>query len=70
MRTEKGGVMSIEEIQEAGLELPPYHEETWQTSHGPIRVVVQEPGAGVGVYRPETKEVIPFRPEKELRKAA
>jgi len=72
MRTEQGGVMSIKELEEAGLELPPYHEETWQTGHGPIRVFVQEPASGAGIYRPGTGEIIelPKRNKEGLPKAA
>lgn len=70
MRTEQGGVMSIKEMEEAGIELPPYHEETWQTSHGPINVFVQEPGTGVGIYQENTREIIPFPSRQKERKAA
>ena len=72
MRTEQGGVMTTKELQEAGIEQPPYYKETWQTSHGPITVFVQEPESGEGTYNPDAPEgqrIIRFH-RGEQRKAA
>lgn len=66
---EKGQVMSVEEMERAGIKLSPGHEEVWQTGHGPLTVLVQEPESEEGTYDPETKQVIHFH-RGELKKAA
>lgn len=68
----EGKVMSVEEMERAGIKLSPGHEEVWQTGHGPLTVLVQEPESEEGTYDPDAPEgekIIPFHRE-EIRKAA
>ncbi len=71
---EKGkGVMTLEEMERAGIKLSPGHEEVWQTGHGPLTVLVQEPETEEGTYNPnapEGQKIIRFHRGEQERKAA
>jgi predicted nucleotidyltransferase len=75
MRTKEGKVMSIREMEAAGIPLPEYEEETEERQDRQVKVVKQVPASGAGIYKPETGEVIDYpKPKKEdneeLKKAA
>ena len=67
MRTEKGGVMTLKEMEQAGLPLPEYEDEEEDVGGRKIRVVKMTPASGTGIYKPETGKVIEFpkKPKKE-----
>lgn len=67
MRTKEGGVMSIEEMEKAGIPLPEYEEGEQETSHGEIHVHRQVPESGEGIYDPKTGKVEPFHRGEQLK---
>lgn len=70
MRTEKGGVMSIREMEEAGIPMPEYEEEEIDTGERKIPVVRQRPASNEGIIEFPKKEEKTKAEQPELPLAA
>ena len=75
MLKEQGGVMSIKEMEKAGIPLPEHEEGEIEADGRKIPYVKQEPASNVGIYNQDSEKVdVIEMPKKnsqeELKKAA